>query len=260
MATCKSIQLWKQENKKKRQIKEQKEKEAAEQAQKIEAAGKADKEEDVQVLPGVNAEEKKEDNPEENGTEREKNAAGEVINSEAPLKDEEEGATKKKKLTDEQAKLLAYYNSDENSHMMPYRLIFVFLSLVFLVVVSLLRGSKGPSVIGLTACNGEYWIIYALFLVVCLVALVGVIAWIRKRRKIKESVNFEFVSTDLNYTVCNSIALSLVAFIGEIFAALIGIGGGMFFNPLLLKLGQTPVTASGTGMFLVLYATIATVL
>ena len=259
MATCKSITLWKQENKKKRQIKEKKEKEAAEQAQKIEASGKADKEEDVQVLPGVNAEEKKEANPEE-GTPRDKNGVAEVVNSEAPLKDEEEGAPKKKKLTDEQAKLLAYYNSDENSHMMPYRIISVFLSLVFLVVVSLLRGSKGPSVIGLTACDGTYWIIYALFIVICLAALVVVIAWIRKRRKIKESVGFEFVSTDLNYTVCNSIALSLVAFIGEIFAALIGIGGGMFFNPLLLKLGQTPVTASGTGMFLVLYATIATVL
>jgi uncharacterized membrane protein YfcA len=51
--------------------------------------------------------------------------------------------------------------------------------------------------------------------------------------------------------------LSLVAVIGGMVAGIVGIGGGLIYNPLLLEFGLPPIVTTATSMYLVLFASLA---
>lgn len=48
--------------------------------------------------------------------------------------------------------------------------------------------------------------------------------------------------------------LCVLGFICGMLSSMLGLGGGVIFNPLLLDFGVLPAVASATGMFLVLFA------
>lgn len=44
---------------------------------------------------------------------------------------------------------------------------------------------------------------------------------------------------------------------GGFIAVCVGLGPGLFFNPILIQLGMNPAVASGTGMYMTFYTTLA---
>ena len=46
----------------------------------------------------------------------------------------------------------------------------------------------------------------------------------------------------------------ILGFVCGLLSSMLGLGGGVIFNPMLLDFGVLPVVASATGMFLVLFA------
>jgi uncharacterized membrane protein YfcA len=66
------------------------------------------------------------------------------------------------------------------------------------------------------------------------------------------------VDSDLRMTN-NKTVITLVGlgFVGGFVAGALGLGGGAIFNPLLINMGVPPKVSSGTGMYMVMFSTLA---
>ena len=137
--------------------------------------------------------------------------------------------------------------------------------MILLIASNLLKGSKKTSsLIGVEMCSQSYWIIFAVFIACCF--LVCLYCTIRARNASKgkrqlafrkSTVNFE---GEVTWTGKQTIMLISVALLGGMLAAIVGIGGGVIYSPLLLELGIPPKVASSTAMMLVLYTSMSNVI
>lgn len=73
----------------------------------------------------------------------------------------------------------------------------------------------------------------------------------------KVKCGYDFHESDIEFDSKNTFRLSYIAVATGIAGAALGIGGGMIMNPLFLELGQMPVIASSTGMYIVMYSAAA---
>ena len=113
-------------------------------------------------------------------------------------------------------------------------------------------------------CSTGYWIIYIAFVVVVLTLSVICTMKARKETKAKrdlaarkDNVNWK---GEVTWTGKETSLLILVSLFGGILAAIVGIGGGVVYSPLLLELGIPPKVASSTAMMLVLYTSLSNVI
>ena len=128
--------------------------------------------------------------------------------------------------------------------------------LIATILQTLFRGGKGnPSIIHLGKCSGGYWGVLIGFVVVAVVATLYSVYYLRREYDRKTACGYVFHESDLKFTSKITILLCLIAFIGGVMAAIVGIGGGVIFNPMLLEFGLPPQVASNTGMYLVVYTT-----
>ena len=125
---------------------------------------------------------------------------------------------------------------------------------------SLLPSSTEESPIGIKLCGWIYWIIVVLFLVVC-----GLMTWVsikinsaEQKLKMKYKVNFN--EGDVIFEGKALVILVSIGFVGGLVAGALGLGGGSIYNPALLSLGVHPKVSGATGMFLVLFSTVNSVL
>ena len=150
---------------------------------------------------------------------------------------------------------LEFYK-EENSHFQWKKLMPIFVVLVGTILQTLLRGGKGsPSIAGIGKCSGGYWGVLGAFVVISLVATVYSVVYLEREYRLKRICGYVFDESDLNFSLKNTLILCSVAFIGGVMAAIVGIGGGVIFNPMLLEFGLPPQVASNTGMYLVIYTT-----
>ncbi len=124
-----------------------------------------------------------------------------------------------------------------------------------LILVSVLRGAKGDSLVGIERCSAADWGLQAMLLVVCLIATILAVIILNREDKMKQRVSYEYDSTDLHLNAKNVIKLSVFAFIGSTIATAVGVGGSIIFNPLLLSLGISPIVSSSTALYLVMFNT-----
>jgi len=75
--------------------------------------------------------------------------------------------------------------------------------------------------------------------------------------KQKLRVGYTFTNGDIKWE--NNIILQMLftALVGGILSGMVGLGGGVIFNPLLLEFGVNPLVSSATGMYMVMLATLS---
>lgn len=69
----------------------------------------------------------------------------------------------------------------------------------------------------------------------------------------KLKVGYNYLETDFIWNVKGVIKLGIFSLIGATIATMVGVGGGIIYNPLLLSLGIPPQVSSATAMYIVLY-------
>jgi uncharacterized membrane protein YfcA len=130
--------------------------------------------------------------------------------------------------------------------------------MIILFVVAFLRGTgKKPSVIGVTKCDTVDHTLFILLIVSGLIVTIISVVILKKEYNYKVKVGYKFTPGDFECTTKNSFKLPLIAFTGGLIAGGLGIGAGLIFNPIMIQLGIHPTVASATGMYMVMYTTMA---
>jgi len=124
---------------------------------------------------------------------------------------------------------------------------YLFIVWIVQIIFLFLKGSKKlESIVGVSTCSPEYWVLTVL----SLLWLVG-FALAMGRRAVSKSVRkavvgFDFQQGDVRWTWKSFRFYSIWTFIAGIIAGLIGIGGGMVLGPLMLLMGLPSQVSTAT--------------
>ena len=78
-----------------------------------------------------------------------------------------------------------------------------------------------------------------------------------KEQALKLKYNRGIIDTDIRFTRVNLLKLMLVSFFGGWVSGALGLGGGSIFTPLLLYMKVPASVAAATGMYMIMFSTIA---
>lgn len=163
-----------------------------------------------------------------------------------------------KSLDGSQTRILKQVKQQERTHVQCGKLFPIIVLFLILSMVSFLREShREGSSFNIERCSPQDWLLLSTFLVI---GTLITIIWIWKLKAIynqKLSVGYKFTSGDIKWE--NSIIMKMLftALIGGILSGMVGLGGGVIFNPLLLEFGVNPMVSSATGMYMVMLATLS---
>jgi len=120
------------------------------------------------------------------------------------------------------------------------------------MLLSLFRGSQNfHSIIGLEYCGVGYWGVYVLTLIICILIFFLNRTLLRKNIQVKEHFNYEAAKGDFELSDTSTKKLTILSGIAGVLAGLLGIGGGMVMNPMLLNMGIPAQTVAATSGFFV---------
>lgn len=156
-----------------------------------------------------------------------------------------------------------YIVRKENSHLQWTKQGLCFVLLTALILMNLCMGSSSrPSIIGMTKCSTSYWLIQVAFVVLCVFFTYGAVRIAQDEQRLKLKYNkVNVADSDLRYDNKRRLgALLVLGFTGGWVAGALGLGGGCVYNPALLALGIPPRVSSATGLYLVTFSKIASVL
>jgi uncharacterized membrane protein YfcA len=146
------------------------------------------------------------------------------------------------------------YNSEKKT-LPPRTLIKILLVFSIVIVTTFIRGSKNfRSIIGIDFCSDLYWI-------VSFIILLGItgLAWyfcymMIRNYNYKYKLGYGFDSKDLKWTAKKTALVCVTGLVSGIAAGVIGIGGGIIMNPVMLRLGIRPEVSTATSSFMVLFS------
>jgi len=126
--------------------------------------------------------------------------------------------------------------------------------MIILLAISFLRGSKG-----FEKCSTGDWAVNGIFLVLMVIFVIIAVKLVFHEQQLKKEFdNINLAESDL---IFEGHALRVVlglGFGGGWVAGALGLGGGVIFNPLLMKLGVPPKVSSATGMYMITFSKICT--
>lgn len=73
----------------------------------------------------------------------------------------------------------------------------------------------------------------------------------------KQMSGYQFQEGDIVWTFKTTSVLLIISFIGGAITAIVGIGGGVIYTPLLLEFDVHPKVTTTTSLFLVLYTSLS---
>jgi uncharacterized membrane protein YfcA len=163
----------------------------------------------------------------------------------------EDGVSPKEKL----AELEAYEQK------IPFGKLWLCFGILLVITVHsiFLGGKGGPSVIGIRTCSAIYWVLLWL-----LFPLLALISWFIARRMValyhvKRTVGFQFLNSDIEWTEKRTYVTMAVAIGAGLLSSLLGVGGGMLINPLMLELGVAPDCTAATSSLMILFTAISAI-
>lgn len=119
------------------------------------------------------------------------------------------------------------------------------------LLVNLLRGTpKFESIIGLSSCDWESLCILAAFFVVCVLVTWYNIRAIVKEQALKQKFG-KFHKSQEVYSRPNLPKLLFMSFISAFIGQMFGLGGGIIYQPLLIKLGMHPLVTGSTVLYMI---------
>jgi uncharacterized membrane protein YfcA len=135
-----------------------------------------------------------------------------------------------------------------------------FAILIVITVHSIFLGGKGgPSVVGIRTCSALYWLLlWGMF------PILGLLSWLIGRQLVskyhlKRSHGFQFLHSDIEWTDKRTYITMVVALGAGTLSSLLGVGGGMLVNPLLLELGVAPDCTAATSSLMILFTSISAI-
>ena len=124
----------------------------------------------------------------------------------------------------------------------------------------LLPSADQTSPIGVKLCGWTYWVMVLSFVGVCALMTWASIKINSEEQKLKMKYKINFNEGDVIFEGKALVILVSIGFVGGLVAGALGLGGGSIYNPALLSLGVHPKVSGATGMFLVLFSTVNSVL
>ena len=159
--------------------------------------------------------------------------------------------------------LLRFIVRQETSHFQWTKQGLCLSLLTFLILLNLCMGSTTTeSIIGIQRCDTAYWGIQVAFLLVCALFTFIAVRVAQRDQALKIKYGGINVSpSDIKYNDKKRLTqLLFLGFAGGLVAGALGLGGGSVFNPALLALGIPPKVSSASGLYLVTFSKIASVL
>lgn len=124
----------------------------------------------------------------------------------------------------------------EKTHAQWDKHILCLIVLVSQCLINLLRGSKAnPSIVGIEHCGALDWILFALYLGICVAMSVVSIKRIIAEQALKTKVGKGLIASDIRFNKRTVRSVVMTAFLGGWASGCLGMSGGAIFNPLLLN-------------------------
>jgi len=80
------------------------------------------------------------------------------------------------------------------------------------------------------------------------------VKYLKGVHKIKRAIGYPFVKGDIQWTTGKLIKLMILGLTTGVLSSMLGLGGGVIFNPILLDFGVLPAVSSASGMFLTIFS------
>lgn len=156
-------------------------------------------------------------------------------------------------MNEDSLELRSVYNVESKTF--PYKtMIFIVSTWLFVILITFLKGGSGSkSVLGLQKCSGGWAAILACFGVI-LTGFTVLASYLNvKTTAFKERINYDWDEFDLKWSYRKCGIIGGTAFVTGILAGMLGFGGGMIMNPLMLSFGLRPEQTTATSSFMVLF-------
>ena len=148
---------------------------------------------------------------------------------------------------------------DEDNNPVPMdKIKFMLMLEVVVIIDQIIEGnSKVPSLIGITKCSSIYWLVFIIYCCVSLFFIKMAFDNIKARYAYKKSTDPNTNDDKLKYLEENTVRIVLLTVFAGIVSSMVGIGGGMITNPILLGMGLDPKATSSTSTFLIMTTALA---
>lgn len=107
--------------------------------------------------------------------------------------------------------------------------------------------------IGIEYCGIHYWGLNISMFVICGVYIKVLIDRFNEMDALKVRLGYKFHPIEYRISPDSTMKISLWSIVAGTLAGLLGIGGGMVINPLLLELGMKPTVVASTTGFTILF-------
>jgi uncharacterized membrane protein YfcA len=125
---------------------------------------------------------------------------------------------------------------------------------LFVVLISFLRGSRSfSSIAGIAFCSAGYWVMTGFGFLVLLILTGYAGAMMLNRYVLKTDLGYDFDTMDLKWSRKMIAVVVLAGFIAGLAAGIVGVGGGLVMNPVMLRLGMRPEVSTASSSFMVLF-------
>lgn len=111
--------------------------------------------------------------------------------------------------------------------------------------------------INIEQCTAEDVVACIIYVVVCFILLSASIRLVKNENELKVKTRYHFIEGDIHWN--NSLISSFAGFaiFGGMMASLVGLGGGVVYNPLMLEFGVNPKVASATSMYMIMLSSLS---
>lgn len=160
--------------------------------------------------------------------------------------------------SNDQAALIQKIKDEDNNPVPMDKIKFMLMLEVVVIIDQIIEGnSKVPSLIGISKCSSLYWLVFVIYCCVSLFFIKMAFDNIKARYAYKKSIDPNTNDDKLKYLEANTVRIVLLTVFAGIVSSMVGIGGGMITNPILLGMGLDPKATSSTSTFLIMTTALA---
>lgn len=139
----------------------------------------------------------------------------------------------------------------ERTHCQIGKLLPIWVILVAQILTSLFKNSEW---FHQKRFSLNWWLLYIGYIIVCMIGVVYCYFQLHRETALKKKINFPHSKGEVHFTASKIIKTYILSVFAGGIAAMIGVGGGILYVPLLLMLGYHPFVAGSTSMLIIMYA------
>ena len=149
------------------------------------------------------------------------------------------------------------YNEDNNPFPMD-KLKFMLMLEIIVIIDQIIEGNaRVPSLLNIKRCSFIYWVVFMIYCLISLFLIKIAFDNINKRYEYKKRLNPNIKDVFIQYIKDNLIKIVILTTLAGVISSMVGVGGGMITNPILLGMGLDPKATSSTSTFLIMTTAIA---